>query len=433
VAGDFRDTSDGMANAQRIATAQIEDAQAKIGTAFMPIMAKASQVTGKLAGAFADLPGPVQATAIGVVALTAAVGFLAPVIVRAQGALASMNAQLAATGPLGVKAAAGLRVLTAAAGPVGAALAGIGLSYSLWADRMKDPKPLSNLEKVVKVLTTSQIGDAIWKEMTGDVITAAKKLDDAAEAMDGVEDAADGAAKSVDELDKEFDDLIDTAFAMEDAQDAAATAIDKLNEQLKEQKANGEAGAGSLTGNTEAARENREAVRDLVQIYKDLMIEARRNGQETDGLAQALEEQLVDMGFAREEAKRYVEQLKLLEQELAKLRYQQIQIDIVENRRRGTGFQERASGGITGAAGGGPRGSQTLVGEHGPEIVDLPYGSMVHSNGDSMRMASQGGGPTVVAGSEVTFAGNLDSAFATYVMKLIREGKIIIKPQAVRG
>ena len=199
------------------------------------------------------------------------------------------------------------------------------------------------------------------------------------------------------------------------------------------QKANGEAGAGSLTGNTEAARENREAVRDLVQIYKDLMIEARRNGQETDGLAQALEEQLVDMGFAREEAKRYVEQLKLLEQELAKLRYQQIQIDIVENRRRGTGFQERASGGIIGAAGGGPRGSQTLVGEHGPEIVDLPYGSMVHSNGDSARMMAQGAAGPPAGPLEMVFSGDLDTAFASAFMMLVRNGKITIRSQAVSG
>lgn len=42
--------------------------------------------------------------------------------------------------------------------------------------------------------------------------------------------------------------------------------------------------------------------------------------------------------------------------------------------------------------GGGPRGRQTLVGEYGPEIVDLPVGSMVHSNPDSMRMLGQMGG-----------------------------------------
>lgn len=56
----------------------------------------------------------------------------------------------------------------------------------------------------------------------------------------------------------------------------------------------------------------------------------------------------------------------------------------------------RATGGYVGssAAGGGPRGGQVLVGEQGPELVDLPFGSKVHSNPDSRRMManSRGGG-----------------------------------------
>lgn len=58
----------------------------------------------------------------------------------------------------------------------------------------------------------------------------------------------------------------------------------------------------------------------------------------------------------------------------------------------------RASGGNVGAplkhaATGGNRGNQVMVGEHGPEIVDLPGGSHVRSNSDTRRfMAQQGGG-----------------------------------------
>ncbi|MGE5828651.1 MAG: hypothetical protein ACM30G_09855, partial [Micromonosporaceae bacterium] len=43
-AGDFRDTSDGLANAQRIATARMEEAKAKIGGTFIPVMTAAAQV-----------------------------------------------------------------------------------------------------------------------------------------------------------------------------------------------------------------------------------------------------------------------------------------------------------------------------------------------------------------------------------------------------
>jgi hypothetical protein len=51
----------------------------------------------------------------------------------------------------------------------------------------------------------------------------------------------------------------------------------------------------------------------------------------------------------------------------------------------------RAHGGIQGAASGGARTGLTWVGEHGPELAELPPGTQVHSNPDSMRMAAAGG------------------------------------------
>lgn len=51
-----------------------------------------------------------------------------------------------------------------------------------------------------------------------------------------------------------------------------------------------------------------------------------------------------------------------------------------------------ASGGITGAATGGLHGGMRMVGEHGPELVELPPGSRVSSNPDTERMLAGGGG-----------------------------------------
>lgn len=48
----------------------------------------------------------------------------------------------------------------------------------------------------------------------------------------------------------------------------------------------------------------------------------------------------------------------------------------------------KASGGIIGAAGGGPRSGLTLVGEQGPELAELAPGSRVRSNPDSRRIAA---------------------------------------------
>lgn len=60
---------------------------------------------------------------------------------------------------------------------------------------------------------------------------------------------------------------------------------------------------------------------------------------------------------------------------------------------RNIGGIARATGGIVGhAAEGGPRANLTMVGEHGPELVDLAPGSRVHSNPDTGRMLSGGRG-----------------------------------------
>ncbi|MFI0236321.1 phage tail protein [Streptomyces sp. NPDC016845] len=51
------------------------------------------------------------------------------------------------------------------------------------------------------------------------------------------------------------------------------------------------------------------------------------------------------------------------------------------------------TGGITGAASGGARGGLTWVGEHGPELARLPYGSRVYPAHTSRRMAGEAAGP----------------------------------------
>ncbi|WP_377271931.1 phage tail tape measure protein [Peterkaempfera sp. SMS 1(5)a] len=60
---------------------------------------------------------------------------------------------------------------------------------------------------------------------------------------------------------------------------------------------------------------------------------------------------------------------------------------------------KKATGGIIGAAGGGPRSALTWVGEQGPELVRLPFGSTVYPAGQSRAMAAAGSagmGPLVI-------------------------------------
>lgn len=89
-------------------------------------------------------------------------------------------------------------------------------------------------------------------------------------------------------------------------------------------------------------------------------------------------------------------------------------------------FNGRAHGGIIGAQGGGPRSAMTLVGEAGPEIVELPFGSRVIPAGETRnRMAqgdmSPGGGGSVTV--EFDFAGAttpLERAVVEVLRKAVR-------------
>lgn len=87
------------------------------------------------------------------------------------------------------------------------------------------------------------------------------------------------------------------------------------------------------------------------------------------------------------------------------------------------GGQAQAHGGVIGAAGGGPRSRMTLVGEQGPELVDLAPGSRVRSNPDSRRIADgmAGGGKGGHAVLEIQSSGSrVDDLLLEILRKSIR-------------
>lgn len=92
-----------------------------------------------------------------------------------------------------------------------------------------------------------------------------------------------------------------------------------------------------------------------------------------------------------------------------------------------------ANGGVMGAAVGGPQGGWAMVGEQGPELVRLPYGSTVMPNSNTMAALAGAGGYGAGPGGviELVFGGNLDGAFATAFMLLVRQGRIQIKQKAI--
>ena len=80
--GDFARTSDSAANAAKRAKAEIDNNAASLGQALLPVAAAAAEVVGALAGAFGELPGPVQTGIVGVGGMTLATALLLPKLIE---------------------------------------------------------------------------------------------------------------------------------------------------------------------------------------------------------------------------------------------------------------------------------------------------------------------------------------------------------------
>lgn len=75
---------------------------------------------------------------------------------------------------------------------------------------------------------------------------------------------------------------------------------------------------------------------------------------------------------------------------------------------------------------GGPRSGLALINEQGGELVNLPNGASVvpHANSMQQLAAAAGQGQYGSQAPVMTFSGNMDTAFATLVMRAFRDGKI---------
>lgn len=509
-AGDFQATSDGLANATRIMQARFEEAQAKIGTAFTPVMALAARVAGNMADSLTSMPPPAVASAAAIAALGAAALLAAPRIVATRQALDEMTGsgsrfeRGAARLAVGTAKVAGgitaLQVATAltataigndlnpkiealtkglerysqtgqAAGELSrifgndldkldlalrnAASSGKGMATAIegWIPgaAQADESWTRNIERVEALdaalaeLVRNGRGDQaaqIFKMLADRGVLSLdelrKVLPDYAAAMEvgatktkDLGKAAAEAATDVDELTDSFRELIDEAFELEEAEDKVAEAVQRLRDQVAKQREEGEKGAGTLTGQTQAARDNRDAVRDLVRGYQDLITEYHEAGKPIDDLKRRLEDQLVSMGFSRIEAQKYAKQLDGITQALnnipkdttikvrtdAQAAIEKIHETDRELRRltspthwvyiQGSSprywpgqsggrtpdnpHSGKHSGGISGVeAGSDAYGGWTAINERGNEMVRLPFGSHVTPAGQTAAMMAAG-------------------------------------------
>lgn len=265
--------------------------------------------------------------------------------------------------------------------------------------------------------------------------------------LDAQKQSTDGLRQAIQALNDVNRAGISGMIGFEAAIDSAAEAAKKNAGALKMHN-------GQLDLDSEKARNAATALNDLASKTDEAAASARDGGADWETVNRIydrgrskLEQYAVQMGLNRQEARRLADQIMQTPNKTARLRgnledlqnklnsakrqlssvpdsrkaavraqISQLENAIAEARRRlnaldgkvvqtyivathvdggGVVYHEGgnyAHGGIIGAAAGGPRSRRTLVGEHGPEILDLAPGSRVHSNPDTRRMLADGGG-----------------------------------------
>jgi len=235
--------------------------------------------------------------------------------------------------------------------------------------------------------------------------------DDAADAQDDAAASSRDAASAYQEQSDALDELTDRLLGVRDGEAGLEAAIDDATKALKEN--------GRTTDvHTEKGRANRKSLDEIVRStlsYRQSLKEAGasqdQQSRATDRGRAALIRTAIQMGMTKSAARAYADQVlhipasrtttaRLRTPNIGAvrrsfdvvLRDRVVNVRVITTRSTRIGDNDKRTGGISGAATGGARGSTTLVGEDGPELVDLPYGSMVRSAPDTARILSGGGG-----------------------------------------
>lgn len=131
-ANDFAETSDGVANQQKIIAATADDAAASLGKELQPAYKALVSVVGSAVDALDGVPGPLKATGLGIVAVGGGAAYMVPKVMNAASAVKDMSDSLQASVAASGRASIGLKALGGAS--ITAAIAGM----VILADRLAD-------------------------------------------------------------------------------------------------------------------------------------------------------------------------------------------------------------------------------------------------------------------------------------------------------
>lgn len=331
VAGDFVNTSDSIANSQRILKADTENAASAFGENLAPAMSKLQAEGAKLLESFNKLTPAQQ-----------------ELVIKGAGVLAMV-------GPLTTAFGALFKVLAVAPAVVG----GVGTALALFGPQMLQ---VYNITKVVKMGTDDAKNSLSNMGFSMDQITAKAGTLQFSEQM--LAQSTNLVKTEQDKLKLSTDLLASAQLGLEGANLRAETAQQSYNEAVKKY------GPDSL----EARKANHE-LKSAQQGVKDAADAARRAQEEKS----KSESELAKKKDIDESLRRTTEELK----------NQTSWWDRLGKRAEDAGIKASLYGGfkkIPGFATGVKnfQGGMAIVGEKGPELVNLPRGSDVIPN-DNIR------------------------------------------------
>lgn len=430
VQGDFANTSGEAANAQRIATAEMENAKAVIGQSLLPVMAALAKTVASVAEWFQGLPGPVQ-TVIGVVGILAAVVLaLLPRLIAAKAAIEGMGLSAKTTGKLMLGMLGPIGLLIAAGQALGDAFNDNDEQFAALDKRLTELFEAGRGDQAKKEL--EQYAGAL--ELVG--VTADEVLPGYTAALAASEAEAKASAKAQKEFAKQTggakQQLEDAKKALDEyvaAQRAAVDPVLGLMDALDGQKEAQQGANEAVRKFGEDSPQAREAARELAAATLDVEAAGLQARGSFDAFERKLKTWVRQNIISQREANILRDAIKgartqaelfegvypadlLVDLDEAGLNAANQKLNWVARAREvvvsvnalgdtiGGWFSGRASGGLVAAhaAEGGPRGNRVLVGERGPEIVDLAPGSMVHPAGTTRNMlaAAAGGEQRIV-------------------------------------
>jgi len=271
-----------------------------------------------------------------------------------------------------------------------------------------------------------------YAAQTGGIIDATRKM---ANTFKSAATSADGEAESLRKLSDTLKAQYDPAFALIDAQRQMASAQSTYNKAARTGGKDSAAARAALVDLAKAALRLQDATGKAAgtmgaRLTPEMRATLRAAGMTEDEI-NALESAF---NRARKAGDRFAKTYRAEYVKINRTYDYHYTKNTIVTARTSTGEPAKrgfADGGIVGgaAASGGARNGQVLVGENGPELVDLGAGARVYPAGQSAQMMGQGGGGKIEM--SINFAGNLDTAFATAFKKLLNSGLITINPRWV--